>query len=341
MDSQIDLTLIRDGTPIANQTFDHVSANPDWTDVPSAVLESWLEDAWNFVKDAWGLDWKKALADVKKMYDDVSAGSNYSSGASANLMLWQGGLLSAKNQSLATGLPGELQFSYHAWSGDDLTAHPFCRIDPPTKTTSDPAQQATHDFRQTLHVSLTSPLAGSFVLSAAASDSGTVFNVSAASSLTVTVAPGTGQCSHSGFFTQGNFGAAGNFELVTPVAGGGLRHYWRDNDVSPPAWNAGPEFAKELGAVDAVALVQSGFSAQAAAGQAPIGNLELVVRAGQRLVAYWRDDGPGLNWQLAGDITNANPGDPTAIEAAAIAGTSARQPHANQSWTPGTGWVSK
>ena len=55
---------------------------------------------------------------------------------------------------------------------------------------------------------------------------------------------------------------------------------------------------QSFGVVDAVSVIQSGFSAQAAASQPPIGNLELIARAGSRLAAYWRDDGP------------ASPGDP-------------------------------
>jgi hypothetical protein len=58
---------------------------------------------------------------------------------------------------------------------------------------------------------------------------------------------------------QGHFGQRGNFELVTPIAEGGLAHFWRNNDDYAEAfpWSSGTQFAAELGIVDDVALIQS------------------------------------------------------------------------------------
>jgi hypothetical protein len=338
MDSQVDVTLVKGGAPAATLTLDRASAHPDITDVSVDTLERWLEDVWAAAKDAWGLDWKKALADVEKLYSDVSGGSNYARAVSANLLLWQGGMVGGDGRPLADERPDKVDLAYHAWSDDDLKQGAFCRVDPSAGSVADTAQSGTHDFRQTIHVPLTGPMIDSFVLSAAACDSGAVFDVSIATALTLSVAPGTGQSARSGYLTQSNFGRAGNFELVTPAAGGGIAHYWRDNDVSPNVWKGPVVFAQELGVVDAVSLIQSGFSGRAAAGKPPIGNLELVARAGSRLVAYFRDD-DNPAWQAVGPIAGDGSTSAAAIEAAAKAGLDARRPRAEMSWTPSEGWA--
>ncbi|HEX6370092.1 MAG TPA: galactose oxidase-like domain-containing protein [Longimicrobium sp.] len=81
---------------------------------------------------------------------------------------------------------------------------------------------------------------------------------------------------------EGTWGAApsrpGNFELVSPLAAGGLGHWWRSNDASQ-AWSGPAPFG--AGAVDAVGLVQGNFGSP--------GNLEVVARVGARLEHYYRD----------------------------------------------------
>lgn len=72
----------------------------------------------------------------------------------------------------------------------------------------------------------------------------------------------------------------GNFELVAPVAAGGLAHWWHDNSVPGGVWH-GPSFFGS-GSVAAVALFQSNFGSQ--------GNLEVVALDGNTLVHYWRGD---------------------------------------------------
>jgi hypothetical protein len=90
---------------------------------------------------------------------------------------------------------------------------------------------------------------------------------------------------------QGRFGARGNFELVVPLTAGGLGHFWRNNDASGLPWLTAATFGQEAGYLNDVSLVQSNFS-EAGNGR---GNLELVGRAGNRLVAYWHPDNGG-NW---------------------------------------------
>lgn len=88
-----------------------------------------------------------------------------------------------------------------------------------------------------------------------------------------------------------------NFELVVPLASGGLVHYWRNNDTT---------FRWELSAIfgqgrqfDAVTLIQSNFSAGSG-----IGNLEVVASAGNKLFFFWRDDIMPFAWHGPLELTN-------------------------------------
>jgi hypothetical protein len=77
---------------------------------------------------------------------------------------------------------------------------------------------------------------------------------------------------------QGNFftsGGLGNFELVVPVAAGGMAHYWRDDAAQ---WHGPGPFAD--GSVRSASLIQSNY------GQ----NLEVVARRNCSLVHYFRTD---------------------------------------------------
>lgn len=94
-------------------------------------------------------------------------------------------------------------------------------------------------------------------------------------------------------FIQSAHGAKGNFEVIAAVAGGGFAQWWRDNDAPSLTWY-GP-FVVSGPPLDDVALVQSNFG--------PLGNLEIIARQGDQLVAYWRDD--GASWQWHGPVTFA------------------------------------
>lgn len=87
---------------------------------------------------------------------------------------------------------------------------------------------------------------------------------------------------------QSRFGTKGNFELVTPAAGGGLVHFWRTNDDPNLPWNGPIPFGQNLGMVDSVTMIQSNFGSP--------GNLEVVARVGSQLQFFWRDSGPAFNW---------------------------------------------
>lgn len=94
---------------------------------------------------------------------------------------------------------------------------------------------------------------------------------------------------------QGRFGARGNFELVVPLAGGGLAHYNRNNDTPSFPWFGPNAFAEDLGTFGSVSLIQSNFGS--------LGNLELVANDEGQLVAFFRDSGPAFHWFGPYEIT--------------------------------------
>ncbi|HEX2373696.1 MAG TPA: hypothetical protein VHO93_06915 [Actinomycetota bacterium] len=114
--------------------------------------------------------------------------------------------------------------------------------------------------------------------------------------------PGSSGASGIPALIQGRFGARGNFEVVTPLASGGLAHLWRDNDdLANLPWHRSTRFGSTI-AYDAVALVQSNFST---AGAGP-GNLEVVAHTSHGLVHYWRDDVSPFPWHISTDIPGSN-----------------------------------
>jgi hypothetical protein len=105
------------------------------------------------------------------------------------------------------------------------------------------------------------------------------------------VIPGSDGTSGTPALIQGRFGARGNFEVVVPLDGGGLAHFWRDNDAPDLRWHGPTRFGSN-DVYHAVALIQSNFST---AGGGP-GNLEVIAQTGDRLHHYWRDDVNPFPW---------------------------------------------
>lgn len=103
---------------------------------------------------------------------------------------------------------------------------------------------------------------------------------------------------------QSSHGALGNYEVVAPLASGGLAHWWRDNDAAGLPWIGPTPFG--AGGVDAAVMVQTTLGAA--------GNLELVAREGGQLVHYWRDDGASWAWQGPFPIAGGAAGSPTVIQ---------------------------
>jgi hypothetical protein len=93
---------------------------------------------------------------------------------------------------------------------------------------------------------------------------------------------------------QSRFGVQGNFELVSPVFGGGLTHLWRDNDDPGYPWSEPTLFGTDLDGIEGVTMIQSNFGDP--------GNLEVIcsVASGDgspnRLYHFWRDSGPTFAW---------------------------------------------
>ncbi|MFB3766267.1 MAG: hypothetical protein ACE14P_13610 [Methanotrichaceae archaeon] len=93
------------------------------------------------------------------------------------------------------------------------------------------------------------------------------------------------------------YGNRGNFEVVVPLASGGMAHYWRDNDNENLPWQGPEVFGREAGMISGVSIIQSNFGEQ--------GNLELVAVdvGGKNLMHFWRDSGPSFDWHEPNKIS--------------------------------------
>jgi hypothetical protein len=91
-------------------------------------------------------------------------------------------------------------------------------------------------------------------------------------------------------FIQSRFGGVGNFEVIVPRPGGGLSHFWRDNDGAE-VWHEATQ-PTATGVWSGLGLIQSNF-----------GNLEIVgVREGS--LAFLWQNGPGGAWSIPVTLTN-------------------------------------
>jgi hypothetical protein len=95
----------------------------------------------------------------------------------------------------------------------------------------------------------------------------------------------TGGVAATPSFIQGRLGNRVDFEVVAPVATGGLVHLTRNNETF--AWSAPVRFGS--GAIRSAALIQSNT-----------GQLEVVARVGSTLVHYWRP--PVAPWTWYGPL---------------------------------------
>jgi hypothetical protein len=124
---------------------------------------------------------------------------------------------------------------------------------------------------------------GSGQLSYFRRDSGPAFTWNGPFSLPITGVTG------NPVLIQSRFGVQGNFELVAPAHGGGLAHYWRNNDDPNYPWSEPTLFGAALGEVGGVTLIQSNFGDP--------GNLEVICSSGLGHLSYfWRDSGPTFTW---------------------------------------------
>ena len=171
-------------------------------------------------------------------------------------------------------VPGRTSGLAHIWRNNDLPALPW----------SAPDFFATGTFGGASLIQ--SSLGGGMALEAAArSGNQVVFFIRAetppygwsAPAVIATVVSGTPA------LIQGAFGANGNYEMVVPMAAGGIGHFWRDNDAGPGVWHGPEVFGAALPNILGVALIQSTY-----------GNLEVVATAGSgtsySIHHFWRDE---------------------------------------------------
>jgi hypothetical protein len=115
--------------------------------------------------------------------------------------------------------------------------------------------------------------------------------------------------------TPGTYGTKGNYELAAPLVGGGIGHFFRDNDDPTLPWSGPFTFATDQGNVDAVSLIQSNFSSQLGAeGTQGPGNLAVVARIGNTLDYFWRED-VAFTWSGPTTITTGVSGVPSFVQA--------------------------
>ncbi|WP_437327359.1 alpha/beta hydrolase [Sorangium sp. So ce381] len=108
----------------------------------------------------------------------------------------------------------------------------------------------------------------------------------------------------SGFFLQ--CASRGTLELVLPAADTpfGVEHHRREEASGP--WRHVATFAGGLGPVEAVSLIQSNFGDP--------GHLEAVVRAGDRLAAFWCAPSSEPSWSEPRFFAEGAAGDPALIQ---------------------------
>ena len=109
-------------------------------------------------------------------------------------------------------------------------------------------------------------------------------------------------------FIQSQQGTVGNFELVVPLASGGIAHYFRDND-SGQGWVRSAVFGSGL--YDAAVMIQSSIGASGSDG----GNLEVLARKGTDLYHFFRgQSGTALTWSAGKKIASGVTGSPGFIQ---------------------------
>jgi hypothetical protein len=89
----------------------------------------------------------------------------------------------------------------------------------------------------------------------------------------------------------GTYGSKGTYELLVPMAGGGIGQFERSNDDPNLPWSSLTNFGTILGTVEGVSLLQSNFSTQFVQTGVPgPGNLAVVSVSNGQLSYFYRDD---------------------------------------------------
>jgi hypothetical protein len=119
----------------------------------------------------------------------------------------------------------------------------------------------------------------------------------------ITVATGV---SGSPCFVRCKVGMGCTLDVVVPLEKTGIAHYRRSDDGPASPWSGRRVFGCELGHVDGVTATQSNLG--------NMGTLEVVARAGDRLVHYWRGEGSAEEWQGPIDVCGRATGIPAVIQ---------------------------
>ena len=138
-------------------------------------------------------------------------------------------------------------------------------------------------------------------------DSGPAFAWHGPESLGITPADGV---TGNPVLIQSRFGSQGNFELVSPVFGGGLAHFWRNNDDLDHRWSEPTLFGAELDGIEGVTLIQV-----ISATRAISSDLQRRNTAVPRISLYqfWRDSGPSIHGTDRFPCRSAPPGGASAL----------------------------
>ncbi|WP_044239090.1 poly(ethylene terephthalate) hydrolase family protein [Chondromyces apiculatus] len=103
---------------------------------------------------------------------------------------------------------------------------------------------------------------------------------------------------------QGTWGHRGHFELVAPLAEGGLGHWVRDNDTAGLPWHGPSVFGVSAGRFEAVTLIQGDLDGAV--------HLDAVARTGDRLVHF--RCGPDRVWSGPVEVLSGVGGRPALVQ---------------------------
>jgi hypothetical protein len=94
---------------------------------------------------------------------------------------------------------------------------------------------------------------------------------------------------------QGPFGVLEkNFELVVPLANGGIAHYWRDNETAGFPWRDPTVFGTDIGRFDTLAMAIGDYTTS----PAQQNTIQVIARWQEQLLFYYRDADASSQWTL-------------------------------------------
>jgi hypothetical protein len=300
MKYKIGAVFFRNGAPVGGETVvNSVSLGPDITDLPPEKIVPYVSDLVPIGPLIYGPTWGNVVTGVVNLFKDaLKNGPPPPPGTTSNrLILLEPGFFFAGGPAV-----DEARLTFQAWSTDPLIAS-FGRVDPFGRIVDLGERRydlgGIHFYEHSFSIPLKGTPPGLFFFSLATGDS---------------ASPGIISSRHSSFLIQSTFGKRGNFEVVVPRPGGGLSHFWRDNDDPSLKWHRGEDFATNGGQVNAVSLIQSNF------GSPGRGELDLVVLESGCLFSFSRGDQPGDRWQgpvpvmVSGGLVSGVSGNPALIQ---------------------------